>query len=194
MNNDSSLTDLNGLNNITTINGSLNINNNALLANLDGLNSLTSVGSDLQISGNSQLTGFCGLFPLLSGDGLSGTYSVSGNSINPTKQDIIDGGACATLPVKDVLFSTPEKFVLEQNYPNPFNPGTTIKYSIAKDSFVTIKIYNTLGEEVATPVNEQKSAGNYEMNFNAPNLPSGIYIYKMRTNNFTSSKKMLLLK
>ena len=105
MNNDSSLTDLNGLNHITTINGPLNINNNALLANLDGLNNLTTVGSNLQISGNSQLTSFCGLFPLLNEGGLSGTYSVSGNAIDPTKQEIIDGGACTPMPVELTTFS-----------------------------------------------------------------------------------------
>jgi Secretion system C-terminal sorting domain/FG-GAP-like repeat len=96
--------------------------------------------------------------------------------------------------VVEVSLNGPVMFSLEQNYPNPFNPSTKIKYSVAKAEFVTIKLYNTLGEEVATLVNEEKSAGNYKLDFNASGLPSGVYIYEMRTNDFTSTKKMLMLK
>ncbi len=77
----------------------------------------------------------------------------------------------------------PLNFQLAQNYPNPFNPGTTIKYSIAKASFVTIKIYNILGEEVATLVNE-KPAGYYQIKFDASNLASGVYFYTLSTGGF----------
>ena len=85
-------------------------------------------------------------------------------------------------------------FNLSQNYPNPFNPTTTIKYSVIKESFVTIKIYNVLGKEINTLVNEKKSAGNYSVNFNGSNLPSGIYFYRMKAGNFVSTKKFVLLK
>ena len=88
----------------------------------------------------------------------------------------------------------PRNFALSQNYPNPFNPTTMINYSVAKESNVTIKIYDVMGREVETLVNENKEPGNYEVNFNAQNLASGIYFYKMNAGDFTSIKKLTLLK
>ena len=88
----------------------------------------------------------------------------------------------------------PTEFALKQNFPNPFNPTTTIKYSIPKLSFVTIKIYDVLGSEVATLVNEEKPVGTYELTWNAENLPSGVYFYQLRAGTFVETKKMLLLK
>jgi len=85
-------------------------------------------------------------------------------------------------------------FNLSQNYPNPFNPTTTIKYSIPKLNFVTIKIYNVLGIEVATLVNEEQTVGTYELNWNAANLPSGVYFYQLRAGNYVETKKMILLR
>ena len=85
-------------------------------------------------------------------------------------------------------------FSLHQNYPNPFNPTTTIKYSIPKLSFVTIKIYDVLGSEVATLVNEEKPVGTYELNWNAANLPSGVYFYRLQAGSFMQTRKMILLK
>ncbi len=86
------------------------------------------------------------------------------------------------------------KFNLEQNYPNPFNPTTTIKYSIPNSDYVTLKIYNVLGKEITTLVNNNQSAGNYEINFDASNLTSGIYIYQLNAGNNIQIKKMVLLK
>ncbi len=88
----------------------------------------------------------------------------------------------------------PSKFTLEQNYPNPFNPSTIIKYSISKSSMVVLKVYNILGQEVATLVNKEQNSGNYELSFNASKLSSGVYIYNLTSGSFSSSKKMLLLK
>ncbi|MDQ7818243.1 MAG: T9SS type A sorting domain-containing protein [Melioribacteraceae bacterium] len=93
----------------------------------------------------------------------------------------------------------PNNFVLYQNYPNPFNPTTTIKYSIPAESnqraiFTTLKIYDLLGSEVASLVNEIKSPGNYEVKFNAGKLPSGIYFYRLQSGGFMYSRKMLLIK
>jgi hypothetical protein len=85
-------------------------------------------------------------------------------------------------------------FELKQNYPNPFNPSTTITYQIPQNSFVTLKVYNILGNEVATLVNGQQAAGVYNFNFKANNLASGIYIYKLTAGNFTSVRKLTLLK
>jgi hypothetical protein len=85
-------------------------------------------------------------------------------------------------------------FELAQNYPNPFNPSTNIKYSIAERSNVTIKVYDMLGSEVATLVNQIQDAGTHNVVFNASNLASGMYVYTITAGNFTSSKKMMLLK
>jgi hypothetical protein len=85
-------------------------------------------------------------------------------------------------------------FELKQNYPNPFNPTTKISYSVANKSDVSLKVYDVLGKEVATLVNTTKDAGNYEVNFNASDLASGLYIYKLTAGNFVSTKKMMLLK
>ncbi|MFZ1518399.1 MAG: T9SS type A sorting domain-containing protein [Ignavibacteriaceae bacterium] len=90
--------------------------------------------------------------------------------------------------------NVPLKFVLEQNYPNPFNPVTSINYSISEKSFTTLKIYDIIGNEVASLVNEEKSAGNYIVNFDASKLSSGVYLYKLQSNGFTQTKKMMLLK
>ncbi len=86
------------------------------------------------------------------------------------------------------------QFNLAQNYPNPFNPNTKISYSVAERNNVTLKVYDMLGREVATLVNTTKDAGNYEVNFDASKLASGLYIYKIQAGNFVQSKKMLLLK
>jgi hypothetical protein len=90
--------------------------------------------------------------------------------------------------------STPENFKLYQNYPNPFNPSTKIKYSIPKSSQVQIKIFDILGNEIETLVNEEKSAGTYEITWNATNLTSGIYLYQLQAGSFIDTKKMILLK
>ena len=88
----------------------------------------------------------------------------------------------------------PKQFTLSQNYPNPFNPTTTISYSIPTSEFVTLKAYDVLGKEVAALVNEEKPAGSYKVEFNASNLSSGIYFYKLRVNNFTKTLKLVLIK
>lgn len=94
----------------------------------------------------------------------------------------------------EVEISTPLTFSLEQNYPNPFNPTTTIGYSIPSNNFVTIKLYDILGNEVITLVNEQKQAGKYEMLYNASNLASGVYYYQINAGDFTQTRKLMLMK
>jgi hypothetical protein len=90
--------------------------------------------------------------------------------------------------------NTPETYSLTQNYPNPFNPSTTIKYSIPEQSFVKIKVFNLLGQEIAELVNQEQHIGNYQLSFDATNLPSGIYFYKLEAGNFVQTKKMILIK
>jgi hypothetical protein len=88
----------------------------------------------------------------------------------------------------------PNKFALEQNYPNPFNPSTTFRYSIPNQSKVIIKVYDILGKEIETLVNEEKPAGTYDLKWNAANPPSGVYFYQIRAGLFIETKKMILLK
>ncbi|MBM4157754.1 MAG: M28 family peptidase [Ignavibacteria bacterium] len=88
----------------------------------------------------------------------------------------------------------PEKFILEQNFPNPFNPVTNIKYSIPRSSNVILKIYDILGKEVTVLVNSYQTAGNYQIIFNASDLPSGVYFYKLSAGDLTDSKRMIIIK
>jgi len=111
--------------------------------------------------------------------------------------DELDG----VVGVEDQI-TLPTEFSLSQNYPNPFNPSTTINYSIAKMSKVTLTLYNLLGEEVKTLINEEKPTGNYSVEFNAVNLPSGVYFYQLQAvdpstssgQGFVETKKMILIK
>jgi hypothetical protein len=96
--------------------------------------------------------------------------------------------------VKIVDDQIPNNYVLDQNYPNPFNPSTVIKYSLPEASFVTLKIYNLLGQEVAVLVNNEQSSGVYQATFDASLLSSGVYFYSLQTKNFTATKKMMLMK
>ena len=88
----------------------------------------------------------------------------------------------------------PNGYFLAQNYPNPFNPSTNIKFGLREAGFVSLKIYDVLGNEVAALVNEYKSAGNYEISFYSAQLSSGTYIYRLLTNNFSETRKMILEK
>jgi len=88
----------------------------------------------------------------------------------------------------------PEKFELFPNYPNPFNPETTIKYSLSKYGFVTLKIYDILGAEIRTLVERYQQPGNYVYNFNGEGLSSGVYIYRLISGDFVSARKMTLVK
>jgi len=112
---------------------------------------------------------------------------------NATKDATINAGQ--KWPVSaDENLSKPIKFELSQNFPNPFNPTTTIEYSVAKEGLINISVFNILGQKVAELINEVKSVGNYKINFNASNLTSGVYYYKLTAGNYTIAKKMQLIK
>ena len=96
--------------------------------------------------------------------------------------------------VREVENSFPSDFVLEQNYPNPFNPATNIRFSLPEANQVTLRVYDLLGQEVATLVNQFMNAGTFEVSFDASNLPTGIYTYSLTAGNFNSVKKMMLIK
>jgi hypothetical protein len=88
----------------------------------------------------------------------------------------------------------PASFALGQNYPNPFNPATTIRFSLPERSFVDLRIYTLLGEEVTTLVNDERDAGVFEVTWAPENLPSGMYLYRLQTSRFTETRKLLLLR
>ena len=120
---------------------------------------------------------------------LSGTVeNVFGTMGEHTLIDVIVSDVANELP------GIPVTYELAQNFPNPFNPSTNIRFSIPESGLVKLKVYNVMGEEVATLLNEQKNAGNYEVQFDASRLASGVYFYSIITDNFVSTKKMVLLK
>lgn len=95
---------------------------------------------------------------------------------------------------QDKIKNKPSNFFLSQNYPNPFNPSTKINFSIPQTRFVTLKIYDIIGKEISTLINEEKPAGNYEVEFNGSNLSSGVYFYKIKAGSFINTKKFVLIK
>jgi hypothetical protein len=88
----------------------------------------------------------------------------------------------------------PEEFSLSQNYPNPFNPQTTIRFSVPKREFITLKVYNNKGQEVKSLVSEEYQPGNYEIKLTGDNLSSGVYYYRLQSTDFTETRKMILIK
>jgi hypothetical protein len=119
----------------------------------------------------------------------SAVYTIAANEeavVLPTIPPIVS--------VKDEISLQPEEYNLYQNYPNPFNPTTIIRYSIINPDLVKIKIYDILGREVSTLVNEFKQVGNYDVQFDASGLASGIYLYRIESGSFVETKKMILLK
>jgi|WetSurMetagenome_2_1015567.scaffolds.fasta_scaffold03720_10 hypothetical protein len=139
------------------------------------------------------------IFSIIQDIGLDSIYSYFdfGETYITLKGCIIDGviyGDTTTVGVEDEEPSLATSFKLEQNYPNPFNPSTSIQYAIGSRQFVTLKVYDVLGNEIAILVNEEKAAGGYEVEFNATGLPSGIYFYQLKTGSFIQTKKMIYLK
>jgi uncharacterized delta-60 repeat protein len=126
-------------------------------------------------------------------DNLGNVY-VTGGSDNPNNTDFITIKYSSTIGIQQISSEIPNKFSLEQNYPNPFNPGTKIKFHISKSSDVKMVVYDVSGKTLETLVSEHMSAGTYEVDFNAVKLPTGVYFYKLVTNDFSETKKMILVK
>jgi len=127
-------------------------------------------------------------------DGTAHVQLQAGTFNNPNNR-ISANFTATTLTVSvDSENHSPTEYYLAQNYPNPFNPSTKISYSIQEAGFVNLKVYNILGSEVVTLVNEHKSAGNYEVSLGKGGLASGVYIYRLTANNFIQTRKMILEK
>jgi hypothetical protein len=129
--------------------------------------------------------------------------AVVGNEVYVGGEFTLAGGIASTFiarwiggatNVEPISIDMPSTYLLQQNYPNPFNPSTTILFSIPTSEFVTLKVYDLLGREIATLVNENLSAGSYSYNFDAKNLTSGVYLYKLQAGKYSETKKMLLSK
>jgi hypothetical protein len=119
--------------------------------------------------------------------------AVSGKYLYRLKQLDNDGQYTYSKEVQ-VDLGTPTAFALEQNYPNPFNPSTSIQYSVVGSQYVSLKVFNVLGKEVAVLVNEKQEPGTYTVEFSTANLASGTYIYRMQAGEFVQTKKMVILK
>jgi hypothetical protein len=94
----------------------------------------------------------------------------------------------------DIEPTQPTEFILEQNYPNPFNPSTVISYQLPVSSDIVLKVFDVLGNEIATLIDEYKPAGKYEVEFSSSTLPSGVYFYQMRASEYVQTRKMILIK
>jgi aminopeptidase N len=108
--------------------------------------------------------------------------------------DIVLKTATLTVGINNESSATPTKFAVYQNYPNPFNPTTGIKFDVPKNAFVTLKIFDVLGKEVATLINEERAAGSYNVDWNASFYPSGVYFYRLESKGFSETKRMLMIK
>ena len=120
------------------------------------------------------------------------TISINGTQFGNSKTVNYNTGS--TIGITNISSEMPDGYTLSQNYPNPFNPSTNLEFGISKSGFVSLKIFNTLGKEVATLVNENLSAGTYKYSFDASGLTSGIYFYTLTAGEFTETKRMLLVK
>lgn len=145
--------------------------------------------------------GYDGGFTHRSDDAIAITLDIEGNVIvtgissrGPNFDDITTIKYSQSTGISQISSHVPDGFSLSQNYPNPFNPVTNLEFGISKWGFVSLKIYNMLGKEIVTLVNSNLNPGKYKYDFDADGLTSGIYFYKLETDNFTATKKMLLVK
>jgi hypothetical protein len=134
--------------------------------------------------------------------GIGIVYSSYGYSMNNSQDSlrgcvingVLYGDTSTLVGIKQISSQVPNDFSLSQNYPNPFNPTTHFEFQIADFGLVRLTVYDLLGKEIQTLVNEQFSPGTYEVDFDGSSLPSGVYYYKLETDSFTETKKMVLIK
>ena len=127
----------------------------------------------------------------------AGTNKLRFNGISAFGNQLYIDSICISSEVIEIISnntSTPKIYSLSQNYPNPFNPSTSIEYGLPRAGVVKLVVYDILGRVVSTLVNENKQAGSYRVSFNAENLASGVYFYRVESGDFSAVKKMLLIK
>jgi len=189
---------------LRTINGGTNwvsqisgpTNNLFAVSFTDTING-TAVGENGKIlrttnGGTNWITQSSGTFDDLLG--VSFTDDDSGTIVGENGRILRTNNGGVTSAEDENDLTAPNEFFLSQNFPNPFNPSTIINFSVPKQSNVTLIIYDVIGNEVTALVDEEKSIGNYSVEFSALNHSSGIYYYQMRTDGFIQTKKMILLK
>ena len=139
---------------------------------------------------NFQLEGFAG------GDSAAVAAFIQNNNVGTPSVTVLGSISPGRITSVDdpIHPAIPNEYTLAQNYPNPFNPTTTIQFALPTGSQVVLKIYNLLGREVATLVNEELQSGKYKVDFEANDLPSGVYFYQIRAGGFSKTKKLTLLK
>jgi len=182
-----------------------NISNNSVTLNWITASELNNSGFEIERSSHTErsrsMTDWEKIV-FVNGNGTTSEYNSykfidndlsAGKYVYRLKQIDLDGSFTYSNEV-EVDLSLPQSFSLEQNYPNPFNPSTSIKYQVSSISNVSLKVYDILGNEVSTLVNEIQPAGIYEVDINASALTSGVYFYKLQAGSFSETKKMLLLR
>ena len=196
--NNGALINLGGLYNLAHLGGYLWVEGNAALTDLDGLLNLINLDGYLKIATNASLSSFCGLYLLLNSAGLDGSYSVYDNLVNPTQQQVLDAGPCATTEIAENRVF-PGNYNLQQNYPNPFNPATTISYALPEQSTVRLTVHDVRGQEVTALQDEVKAPGIYEMQWSGVGqygnpVSTGVYFGKLQAGDYSKTIKMVYLR
>jgi len=160
---------------------------------------IVSSGPFKMNSGDTQIAVFSYLVTRDGGNNFQNVCALQSLSDTALKYYYNDFQTCIPIGIQPISNEVPEKFMLYQNYPNPFNPVTSIKFSIPSllrrgAGVVLLKVYDILGQDIATLVNDELNPGIYEVDWNAENYPSGVYFYSITTNNYFESKKMVLIK
>jgi hypothetical protein len=122
------------------------------------------------------------------------SHIVNGHTYEYTVESVSSDGTKKDYPPIQVTVDIPKDYTLYQNYPNPFNPTTTINYDLPKNSHITLKVYDALGREVATLVDQEKTAGSYQATVDGSRFASGVYFYRIEAGTFSQTKKLLLVK
>jgi hypothetical protein len=126
---------------------------------------------------------------------LTGTFFIdSSRAVRYGSVQLTRIGKATPVSVHSTNVSNPTSYYLGQNYPNPFNSSTIIQLSLPKKSYVSLKVFDILGREIETLLNKEMSAGNYSQHWNAINISSGVYLYRLQSGSFTETKKLLLVR
>ena len=189
------LTSLDGLSGISSVALDLLITGNAALTSLDGLSSIASVGRDLSIEDNAALSACsCGIGGLLASDGVERTISIHTNLPGCNSPAEVLATPCETSTGVEDPLALPQRVELKNNYPNPFKGQTTIRYGLPETLSVSLVVYDVQGRRVRMLVDDAQPPGWREIIFEAGDLPSGVYFYRLEAGSFQEMGQMLLVK